>query len=470
MPHQTEAAGKIAASRFLGIWAKPRTGKTLATLMGQAEHDTFPLLIICPLQIMASWLTELLDFGYKREDIQLVRPVRTTDRMKTVKQQLLYDKKIFMVTYSTLEVLDALYIRDYSAITPFSPRKAPRWMKLPNWQHIIADESYCIGNYEAGVTQYCLKHSPPFYQVRNCLSGSPASESLLNFATQYLFMAGHYMGCTTYDAYLRKYWGYDRDTHTRYMLDPSHQKAVFDYVHEHGFCKESLLKDAPVRIQTVDLNDRQLAILQWLNITTTYLDRKGVEKLMYPVVRAGMEERTAVGIHPISQEVINTAKIDQALAILTDPTESALIVTHYTALYGPMMEALHKAGRPCRMITSKMKREEREANRVWFQETPGACLVGQSKICARGLDFSALAHLIHISWSMSQETWEQINDRGKHPSRTDMYNVWALCTHDTSDRKRIQALGVKKYNSSAAIKELRHEIAADIVKPGRYDR
>jgi len=468
MPHQTEAANKIAASRFLGIWAKPRTGKTLAFLMGQEKLNTFPLLIICPLPIMASWLTELLDYGYKREDIQLVRPTTTTERLASVKQQLYYSKQIVMVTYETLERLDALYIRDYTAKTPYCPRKAPKWLQLPDWQHVVADESYCIGNYEAGVTQYCLRHPPPFYQVRNCLSGSPASESLVNFATQYLFMSGYYMGCKTYDQYMRKFWGWNAESYTRFMLDPRHGKQVFDYVHEHGFCKESLLRDPPITAQTVDMNDRQLAILQWLNTATVYINRKGVEQLMYPMVRAGMEERTAAGIHPITKEVINTTKIQQAIDLIKQYGGNTLIVSHYTGLIGPMVEACIKNGWKCKPITSKMSREERESARVWFQNTEGAIVVGQSRICSRGLDFSAMKNLIHISWSMSQETWEQVNDRGKHPNRTDLYGIYALCTHNTSDRKRIQALGIKKYNSSAAIKELRAEIAAEIVCPGRY--
>lgn len=454
----------MAVSRYMGFWMKPRTGKTLAYLLGHSYHNAFPLLIICPLSIMASWMSELLDFGISRNDIQLVRPTTTTERLKTVKQQLYYDKKIFLVTYENLIPLDALYCRDYEARTPFSPRKAPRWLKLKNWRAIVADESYCIANYGAAVTQYCIKHKIPVYQIRNCLSGSPASESPLNFATQYFFMAGEYFGCKSYDEYLKKYWGYNTDTHVRYMLNPNHEQEIFDYVHKYGYCKESLLQDPPIRHQTLDPDDKQLQILQWLATTTAYINKRGEECLMYPMVRAGMEERVASGVHPISGEVISDVKIKQAVEIIKNNPGNALISTWYKSLIKPMCDALNKEGIKCRAVTTKTKPSEREEIRLWFQSTPGACVVGQQGIVSRGLDWSSLKHLIHISWFMGQEKWEQVNDRGKHVTRKDLYNIWALCTYQTGDRKRIRALQDKKYRSSEAIKELKLEIAQGILK------
>lgn len=469
MIHQQEAANKMAVSRFMGFWMKPRTGKTFAYLLGHQSHNAWPLLIICPLPIMASWLTELLDFGIAREDIQLVRPRTKSERLVTVKQQLMYDKKVFMVTYENLIPLDALYCRDPEARTPFSPRKVPRWLGLRDWRAVVADESYCIANYDAKVTQYCMQHKIPVYQIRNCLSGSPASESLLNFATQYFFMQGEYFGCKTYDEYLRKYWGYNRDTYERYLLNPAHAQEVFDYVHKYGYCKESLLKDPPVRYQTLDPCDKQVEILRWLNKATAYINKNGDECLMYPVVRSGMEERVAAGVHPITKEIISDVKIQQAVEIIRAHPGNALISTWYTTLIKPMQRALEAAGIPCRAITSDTPAHEREEIRLWFQSTPGASVVGQQGIISRGLDWSALVHLIHLSWFMGQEKWEQVNDRGKHPHRKDLYNIWALVTHKTGDRKRVRALGEKKYNSSAAIKELRLEIAADITKPKKWD-
>ena len=454
---------------YLGM----RTGKTFTTVETARKVNKFPALVVAPATVLASWENELLEEGYTEDDIVIIDDRHTGNSKKLTNLLTLSTPKWFLLNFEKIELTDALNIRRrfHFHRPAFIGRPGPfPGLGLPDWGMVVVDESYRIANHENSVTQYLLRYEKPEDQLRFCLSGSPASESPRNLASQFVFVDGHFFNCKTVEEYLAKYYWWDTVLYKWIMRDKGHEIAVRDYVQRNAFCltMEDLGLGAKKLYSSriVEPNAAQLELQKWLSLATGYQYPDDDEfKVMEPVVRVTFEQRIAAGIHPLTGEMISDRKIDYVLDMLVDhPDQRFLILSRFTAPINRMAEKLLEAGFKIGVIDGSVGKRKREEIRKAFQAGELDHVVAQVTTVKMGLDFSSLDAVVYISNSFSQDDRAQSEDRGQHTLRKTPYGILDICARGFNCLRLTNILTKKKANAIFYIKQLNQDILERVRK------
>jgi len=438
----------ISARGSGGFFMRMRTGKTLACIDAIGILRSHPVLVICPASVIASWESALLGDGWPQESIRAVRSTAKKTPHQLRNLLILPGTSWAIVSFEMVRRLDVLMVR----------RRLPEGCGIPDWAAVVVDESYRVANDEARVVEYLLRRPKPANQARFCLSGAPASEHPLNFATQYIFMDGHYFGCTTVDEYREKYWVWNKWRFKWLPQDPAHLDAILNYVHGSAFC--ITLEDLGMggmrlydRIR-VEPNEAQIKLLKWVSITTTYPDKKtGKTKIMDPLVRVTFEHKISTGVDPLSGNMISTGKVDAAVEYwIRRNRVPMLIISRFVAPVAMAATAFTAAGARVGSITGATSPAERERIRSQFQAGELDVVVSQVIPVKMGLDFSALDSVIYLSNSFSQDDRSQSEERGQHLHRTTPYNIVDIETTGTHDSVLTEVLTIKRENANLYVK------------------
>ena len=434
--HQLDgsAAVRAAPNGSLPLWMGCRTGKTLTAI---DAVDT-PALVICPVSVIASWVNELTGDGVDPEQIQVVS--------KMNQNLLLTHCDWTLINYEKVKKLDALRVRE----------DLPAGAGILPWNTVVADESYRMHNHESGIAEYLLRYKPPAGERRMLLSGSPASENIINFASQYLFLYGSYFGCTSVGEYLHKYFKWNEWSFKWEQRDYSHTAEVRDYVQKSSFCvtmQELGMGCQIFREQvSVTLNEEQQKLLRWLAIAQTY-GEQGDEKLFNPLVRVGFEAKIASGVHPLSNEIINNAKQQCVVQMYKDKPQPMLILSRFKApLYEMQRLLLEKCNLEVDIIHGGTKKEDRELFRLKFQNAEVDIIICQVETIKMGLSFSRLKYIVYLSNSFSCDSRVQSEERGQLANRSESYTILDIVSEGTGDAELVELLRNKEYNSSYYVK------------------
>jgi len=419
---------------------KPRTGKTLAVVDTTVLLGKKCVLIICPSPIMATWEDTLLEEEYTTEDVVVIH--RKNKSIKQIRNRLLATRpRFFIINYEKVKAADALHIRE-NLMGPFD---------ICDWDCIIVDESYRIAHWESKTTEYLTRYPKPIYQARFCLSGTPAPETPLNFATQFLFMEGVYFGETSIVGYLGKYWRTQPGTYDKYFVkDPQHLEDIKAYVALRSY--RISLKDLGFGCEVfeskrvVAANKAQQLWLNWVRNADRYVDKNGKDRPFLPITRSLYERMISTGVAPITGEVISDNKVLDIIELYLYQPEPMLVVSYFKKVLYRAYDLMTAQGIRCGLIVD-VDREEAERIRKSFQDGDLDIVIGQTDKVKEGLDFSRIKKLIKISDTVSQNANEQVGDRGQNLKRTGSYDTITICTEGTTD-KRLSSLLKSKHKRS----------------------
>ena len=446
-PHQ-ETGAKYLLDHWGGaLFMGPRTGKSLTLVEAIIKGGIFPHLIVCPVSVLATWMTEFLSEGLQPHEIQVISP---GDRRS---QLVRPGPLVHLINFENVKATQALRLRDI----------LPPGLDIPHWAGVSIDESFRISNPESSVVQEILRSRRPPGQFRSILSGEPAPESGLNLAPQFLFAYGEFFGQVSMVSYLRKFWRVEKRSHKWVPIHRAHLHSIKDLSQEKAFCVK--MADLQMGVQKVQMcwdvepNPEQKKQLRWAKLATKYMGKDpktGKEKRMEmtSLVRSTFISKISAGLHPLTGEVISMAKPQLILDWLKDhPDESALILSRFTAPIRATEDLLLEAGVSCGSITGKTKKEDRERLRVKFQEGSVRVILAQVKTVKMGMDFSRTNYIFYLSNSESQDDRAQSEERGNHTKKEGILQLVDLCMVGGHDRKLVSLLSTKSKHSQSYIRE-----------------
>jgi len=415
-PHQIEAAEYLHKNQSGFLCMKPRTGKTLSSILGASKCKVSPLLVICPNTVKAGWYDELAYFlGREKQDrIQLVEG---TKRQRL--EQLGGDSLIFICNFEMLKAYDVLSIKP--------------------WKGIIVDESYRIANEANKVTKYLLRKTPESCEFRVCLTGIPSPENPLNLVTQHLFAFKEFMGYTEYGDYIWDNWRYCKYERKYLPYDKKHPQAMLDYHLSKAFCLtlEDLGKGSKRLYRTLrvpaDLS-QEIMLAEILDPKFTYV-KKGVlgqQKILKldPLVKGIFVQLISCGIHPIQHEVLSTSK-QKFIAQYIQETlgkESVVVFSRFILDIETVAKELKEVGISCEIITGETPIGDRDILRKRFQKGEFQVVVAQVKTVKMGLDFSIADTIIYSSNSFSCDDRLQSEERIINLNKSRPVEIIDVCT------------------------------------------
>jgi len=492
--HQEHGANYLYQRNGTGfLWFDIRTGKCYTTLLGM-EADTGlggPALILGPLTVLVGWINELLDMGIDREDIILVRG--NYNQKRNLLRSNRY--KFFLLNYDVTTSLDVANVRKNSVIP------------LQDWVHITYDESYCLarGGLQtpklqaekgSGRTMYWLNNLPkPVDQRRVMLSGLPNPETVLDFASQYLIADGQYMGYTTYDAYLKAHWKYNKWTYSWEMKHPAHAESVMKYVSDNS-CIVAMrdVHDVPDNIYSIwdiPLTSEQERLLGWLDTATSYSKLKTDQvvtkdlrkwkpallckefnresgtrtqvkqvqeffdnkeyweifeaiwekhcsiQILTPVIKFGYSMQIVAGVHPITKERIDENKTKYLLEWSKLHKVPATVFSRSRKAIEYLHETLGE--RSC-LVHGGVPVEDRERLRREFQEGKYDFFLGQTEVIKMGYDLSNADYIFYFSNDYSNNVRTQADGRTTHLTKSTPTSIIDLCTEGTRERDLVKVL------------------------------
>lgn len=462
-PHQITAKNKALQLGSLGFFMGMRVGKSLTTISTLFELKAVPCLIISPLAAIPTWRTELLAEGVDPSDIVVVRS-RSGSSSVYAKNRLLHTKaKYFIVNFDIVIVTDALNIRSNwqptatkaaaaTGLQDIKKYRSPEWLGLPDWKAVIIDESYKIANGESKITQYLLERPKPKKQHRFCLSGTPAAENPYQYASQFLFLFGSFFGCTTVAEYMHLYWEWNEYKMIYEVVEKSHLQDIREYTQKHAYCITMAELGLGCKVfrtsRDVEANATQEELFTWLSLARTYKHKKTGELMeMEPGVRAIMGRQIAAGVHPLTDEIISTAKIIDFIQYHKDTGQQLLVSSFYKPPIQAAYDLCIKHGIRAALIQGGVDAETADQYRQQFQAGELDIIIGQEDKIARGLDFSALGAIFILSASYSEEAREQLEERGQHVKRKEPYEIISQHTVGSTDATITDILTRKKKNA-----------------------
>lgn len=399
-PHQKDMLAYCLENPQGQLWCEPRLGKTLVAILAMHKHRAYPLLIITLKTLAVVWRDEYVGVGIPQESITIFQGSKK--QKEALKQKR---HKILIVNY------EALY--DYDILN------------MQEWGGIILDESIRVSNPMARMTKYTLKHIKQYTETQVpilCLSGHPAPESEVQFATQYLVSRGEYMGYTSFSDYLWQNWKWNDFSHKFKPKQKSHLKEIKQYVSETSMCltreQVGLGSIKFYESREVKFNKKQTEAMKDIFREKEAMQRLerhlGGQGVYGNAVKVVYENLVCAGIHPMSKEIISTDKIHYTLDYYVDTKDPLLVLGQFVSQLKLAQQLATDRKLKCGLIFGGTPEKERELLRHKFQNGEIDILFGQVRAVKMGLDFSRSSHTHYISNSYSLDDRLQSEDRTTH--------------------------------------------------------
>lgn len=416
-PHQRDGLRWSMDHDQIALLWEMRLGKSLVAVRW-ADHKApaSPKLIVCPLDVMETWVEEL-----KLEN----HPVRQL-RGYAIEP----------------EAHGEWYITSYESL------RGNRHIQQFPWAVVILDESTFIRNPKAKITKICLakfKNVPH----KAILSGLPAPENVLEYFCQFVFLKGKFLGHNNYWSFRASLfepgaggwdWWPKKGVLPRILsaLDECSHVLTRKQVGMGGVqIKESRRYSMPTLLEGVYKHAESQFIL-------------GDQSTMWkPVVQTWLA-RLAGGCHPICE---NDYKIQKLIEILKNDLRGQQVVVwcNYNSEISAIMKALKGFKRAA--IHGGIKPGERAKINWEFQNNKLDVLVCQVKCAQYGRNFSAADTSIYYSLPWDLKSYLQSKDRIVHPGKQAPTLTLHLLGRDSIDEDVLFAL-LEKKNTSVSIKSL----------------
>ncbi len=432
-PHQERGVDYLCRNPHGALFMEMRLGKTLTAIRALRRQGIFELvLIVSPYSVMDAWENELRDDGI---DCQVLRGTRE-QRLEELKRK----GEVPGWVVSNFESAERLGLQTF------------------RWQAVIVDESTRIANPRASVTKFFLRN---FQAVPNkfILCGNPAPESGMQYATQFMFLHGRFLGYYSFWTFRLKCYeqrGFD------WKPKPGTTEDVAQYVRENSF--ELSRKEAGMggekifSVRRVSMSDEQ--IKQYKAMTNEF--SFGDVEVKHVVAQLVSLQYICGGLSVESDHaMIGDAKLKELHCLLKNELsgQKVLVWCRFRAEQAAICQFLTEHGISNYFINGDT--DDRENVRQLFfspASTSSNVVVMTIAAGAKGGDWSAADTAIYYSNFWSNDLRSQSEDRIFHPEKTTPSLIVDLCLEDSIDEDVLEMLREKKFSSEALLGRLECQI------------
>ena len=410
---------------YLGgfLFAEMRTGKTLGTILALIENRKSPILIICPCNALQNWYNWLLAQGFKEDKVSVV-----FGSQKKRSGELSKDRPIVICNYQ----MSIKY----------------KLKNLKKWRAIVFDESYMLSGVTAQITQYWIRGGIPDYQLRVAVTGDPAPENPLNFATQYFIVWGSFMGYNSYMHYYKDNWRKCEYSGKHIPLSITHCDKIRDYVQETAHCvtMDSLNLGSKFLYNACyfEINSAQKKIMVEVEKLRTEAKMfKGIDPLENPhMLKArAMERAVAGGMHPETHIIINNSKQKHIIEYYEENKEPIVVLSTLKSPLFEFVRLCREKGLGIGLIhgTSGTP-EEKEQVKDSFLSGEIGIIAGQTDAVCMNYDFSRASKTFYITNGYKRNPRSQSEKRTTNVGKKSPVEIIDMCYNDTLDELIVEKL------------------------------
>ncbi len=385
---------------------------------------------------MKNWYNWLVAQGFKEDMISLVEGTTKKKREK----ELAKNKPIIICNY---EMSISFKLK-----------------RLRKWKVILYDESYRLAHIDANVTQYWIRGHRDPEQIRIALTGEPAPENPLNFATQYFIVRGGFMGYDSYMMYYLDNWRRCDYSGKDIPLVPTHDSEIRDYVRETAYCRtmKSLGLGSEILYNEFffDLNSKQKKLMEKvkeLQDASKFIDGPVAEN-QYKLKARSMERLVSAGLDPDDHSIINRSKIDFIVDSYLEEPEPIVVLSFYKAPLFELQRTFESKGIKCGLIYGQIgTASEKETQVDKFKDAEYDVMLGQTRSVKMNYDFSRASKTYYLTNSYSQDDRSQSEKRTTNINKATPVEIIDLSYNDTLDHAVVDKLKKKKKISYSFIDE-----------------
>lgn len=408
------------------LFAEMRTGKTLGTILFMLKNRKSPILIISPCNALKNWHNWLVAQGFKEHLVSLAYG----SKPKRIKE---------------LEKGNPILICNYEMSLTYKLKYRKKW------EVIVFDESFVLSSINARVTQYWMRGERPKGQARVMITGDPAPEKPLNFATQYFVCWGSFMGYTSYNQYYIDNWYKCQYSGQQKPLSIVHEGKIREYVQETAHCvtMESLGLGSETLYNThyFEMNAKQIAIMKKVDkLREAAKQFVGIDPTENPqLLKArAMERAVAGGIDPDTHVVINKAKQEHIIECFIETREPLVV---FSTLLAPLFELVsmcEKKGIKIGLIYgSSGSPEEKEDVKDAFLRGELDIIAGQTDAVMMNYDFSISSKAFYLTNGYKRNPRSQSEKRITNVKKRLPVEINDMCYDGTLDEVVVNKLKTK---------------------------
>lgn len=425
--YQQKGAGFLATSTSALIGDQPGTGKTIQTVSMTRLKNAKKVLIFCPVSMKQTWFEEIAKWS--PGSTAVIVGGTPTQRLEQWAQDVTY----YICNYHLL-------LRDLDS------------MQLKQWDYILADEATSLANPKSK-TVHNLKKIKSVGKI--AMTGTPLSNKVEDVWSIFDWTHPGLLG--SYWQFLDEYCTKDKfGSVTGYKNLQKLQQILEPYMIRR--LKRDVLTELPPKLYNniyVDFTpDEQKLYNAIVDECMLELKESGMmnqNNLSQAIVKLVRLSQMADSAELITGERVSSKcdalkeLLEVALAngekalIFTQFKEMALILERELAQYKPLM------------IAGGVSAEDRDKNRVMFQEDDEHKILIMTSAGSMGLNLQRASVVVHYDMPWSIAMTEQREDRAHRNGQLGNVTVYRMLVRDSIDEYKLKVLHKKKDTSDIVL-------------------
>lgn len=434
--YQIECAKYTAEHECAGIFMDKRLGKIIAAFDWAITHQLKNILVVAPLSATPGWLDDAEADGLKAVLLHGTQNDRSGLFLRALDERV-GDEPIFFIINP-----QGLY---HVGARTGTGKPQPTELALMPWDGIIWDETVALKNPKAQITK--VAHALAAKVSYRCgLSGEYAPEGIEDSFEQMRWIFGTFMGFRNYYKWRHQHFdnfGYD------WVLKSGSRAMLKQAIHDR--CYVLSRSDAGMReVKTFerrwcDLPQKVRKAYDQVErfMEMPYGDEGETIETKYGLVSHTWLSQVAGGFPPIA-DLHSPHKVNLLLELLElYKHEPVVVIFRFNAEIEGVAQALKRKGIVFSTITGATAPADRRERQHLFQAGKLRAFLLQIKVAKYGLTLSRSSTMIRYSLSDPWDDISQSMDRIVDPMKKDPLAYIDLCTRNTTDEDRLDALGEK---------------------------
>lgn len=441
--YQKTGTGFIAVVESGLVGDQPGLGKTIQSLGATVVKGAKKVLIFCPVSMKKTW----------QEEINKWIPGATSTivggDVKARAKQWEEDTTYYICNYHLL-------LRDLPQMKKF------------DWDFIIADEATTISNPKSKTSQN-LKKIPA--KRRIALTGTPLNNSVQDIWNIVDWIRPGYLG--TYWQFVKEYCMQDKFGSITGYKNLQKLKEKLETLMIRRLKKDVLHELPPKTFENiyVDLSPEERNIYTSIKMELSNelkqngMDAKNLQKTLVKMTRlkqmAASEElltgtKRSSKTDALQELLTNILWDDEKTIIFTQYREMAYLLMRDLAQYKPLL------------IAGGVTQDERDANRMAFQNDDEHKILIMTSAGGMGLNLQRASSVIHYDFPWSISALEQREDRAHRNGQTRNVVIYNMIVNDSIDEYILKVLYKKKKVSEEVLGDTEKD-TTKVVKLSRRD-
>lgn len=393
-----EYAKKNRQSVFIGL--DTRMGKTAVTSrfikwLQDTNQLTLPTLIICPSEVIKSWLKDLY--------------------MEGVKDVVKIDGSVAKKTRQTLmEEKHQVYIVNKEGVIPQGLYKFEWGCQVVDEAHILTNiQSSSLAKHLHGKrTTYRKKRVPgmPRAEFRVALNGNPFSEGAETIVNQMLWLRKSFMGISNWWEFRNTYMKQDPFNEYDWSMKEGVESQIISLAHRYAFIK--IRKSGEKKIYKVIKIPMPMEIKKPYKMMEKFLEADGVST-NYPMTKYQYMYRIAQGHHLGDSSHRWQGKIDRVVSLIKEDYKDRPVIVwcRYTQDLELLSEVLYNNGISHRAVYGQTSKDNRTVISNEFEAGKFQVVLIQFKTGYRGTRYAKAVSAIYMNNEFSGDMRSQSEDR-----------------------------------------------------------